>query len=87
MYLIEPRLYCVRVKIYINLFLKNKKQPEKILFCEDQSRYILIVNNKKAFESLARNDGILFQNIGIVGGKYLDFESQFKITVKKLLKR
>ena len=28
MYLIEPRLYCVRVKIYINLFLKNKKQKK-----------------------------------------------------------
>ena len=78
---------CIANKMGMKInFLKNKKQPEKILFCEDQSRYILIVNNKKAFESLARNDGISFQKIGIVGGKYLDFESQFKITVKKLLK-
>ena len=67
-------------------FLKNTKQPEKILFSEDQSRYILIVNNKRKFESLAKNDEVFFKNIGIVGGKYLDFESQFKITVKKLLK-
>ena len=67
-------------------FLNNKKQPEKILFGEDQSRYILIVNNKEEFESFASKDKIFFENIGIVGGKYLDFSNLFKITVKKLLK-
>ena len=77
--------------IYNNLgikinFLKNKKPPEKFLFSEDQSRYILIVNNKKEFQKLARDDKIDFQNIGSVGGKYLDFNGLFKITVKKLLK-
>ena len=67
-------------------FLNNKKQPEKFLFGEDQSRYILIINNKKEFESFASKDKIFFENIGIVGGKYLDFSDLFRITVKKLLK-
>ena len=54
MYLIEPRLYCVRVKIYINLFLNNKKQ-KNIGYC-----HILIEN--EVFQSywVKRADGFEF---------------------------
>ena len=44
---------CIVNKLGMKInFLKNKKQPEKILFCEDQSRYILIVNNKRNLKAL-----------------------------------
>ena len=33
---------------------KKKLSPEKFLFGEDQSRYLIVINDKKEFESLAK---------------------------------
>ena len=67
-------------------FKKTKLSPEKFLFSEDQSRYILAVNDKKEFENLAKKNNIEFERIGVVTEDILSFNDLFSISVTKLSK-
>ena len=66
-------------------FKKTGLSTEKFLFCEDQSRYLLIINDKKEFENLAKNN-IDFERIGIVTGNSLNFVDLFSISISNLVK-
>ena len=70
----------------IEVQIKKKISPEKFLFGEDQSRYLIVINDKKEFESLAKKNNIEFERIGVVTGNLLNFKSLFNIPVKTLLK-
>ena len=45
------------------------------LFGEDQSRYLLIINKKKEFETLANKNNIESERIGFVTGAFLNFKN------------
>ena len=76
---------CIANKKGIEITLK-KKNPEKFLFGEDQSRYLLIINKKKEFETLAKKNNIENERIGFVTGDFLNFKNLFSISVDALLK-
>ena len=63
----------------------ERKNPEKFLFGEDQSRYLLVINKKKEFENLAKKNKIEFERIGVVTGAFLNFTDLFSISVDTLL--
>ena len=69
----------------IEVELKKKLSPEKFLFGEDQSRYLLVINEKKEFETLAKKNNIIYDKIGIVTGDHLNFKDLFSISVTRLL--
>ena len=77
---------CLANKKGIEVQIKKKISPEKFLFGEDQSRYLIVINDKKEFESLAKKNNIEFERIGVVTGNLLNFKSLFNIPVKTLLK-
>ena len=77
---------CLANKKGIEVQIKKKLSPEKFLFGEDQSRYLIVINDKKEFESLAKKNNIEFERIGVVTGNLLNFKSLFNIPVKTLLK-
>ncbi len=71
------------VKIEIpKKFLSN---PEKWIFGEDQSRYILVIEEKFDIKKYI-DDDIHFKKIGIVKGTCLEFTNCFEIPVKNLIK-
>ena len=76
---------CLANKKGIEVELKKKLSPEKFLFGEDQSRYLLVINEKKEFETLAKKNNITYDKIGIVTGDHLNFKDLFSISVTRLL--
>ena len=76
---------CLTNKKGIEVELKKKLSPEKFLFGEDQSRYLLVINEKKEFETLAKKNNITYDKIGIVTGDHLNFKDLFSISVTRLL--
>ena len=70
----------------IEISFKKRKNPEKFLFGEDQSRYLLVINKKKEIENLAKKNKIEFERIGVVTGAFLNFKNLFSISVDALLK-
>ena len=76
---------CLANKKGIEISFKKRKNPEKFLFGEDQSRYLLVINKKKEFENLAKKNKIEFERIGVVTGAFLNFRDLFSISVDTLL--
>jgi phosphoribosylformylglycinamidine synthase len=74
-----------KIGIKINIPKKFTQTPEKWIFGEDQSRYLLIVKKKNSIEKFAAKDKIKIKKIGKVFGNSLDFINHFEISVKKLI--
>ncbi len=64
---------------------KNVKKIKEWFFCEDQSRYIIIVKNEKELISSAKINEINLQEVAIVDGNSFSIINQFEISVKKLI--
>ena len=64
---------------------KFDSNQEKWIFVEDQSRYILIIEEKFDIKKFV-NKGIDIKRIGIVKGTNLEFTNCFEIPVKNLIK-
>ena len=62
------------------------KNSIKWLFGEDQSRYLLIVNNENIIKEVARKERINLQKIAKVDGDKFCVIKKFEISVKKLIK-
>ena len=73
-----------KIGIKVNIPKKFTQIPEKWIFGEDQSRYLLIVK-KNSIEKFAAKDNIKIKKIGKVFGNSLDFINHFEISVKKLI--
>ena len=71
--------------VKINIPKKFHSNPEKWIFGEDQSRYILIIEEKFDMKKFL-NKGIDVNKIGIVKGTSLEFTNCFEIPVKNLIK-
>ena len=71
--------------VKINIPKKFHSNPEKWIFGEDQSRYILIIEEKFDMKKFL-NKGIDVNKIGIVKGTCLEFTNCFEIPVKNLIK-
>ena len=74
-----------KIGIKINIPKKFTQTPEKWIFGEDQSRYLLIVKKKFSVEKFAAKDKVKIKKIGKVFGNSLDFINHFEISVKKLI--
>ena len=74
-----------KIGIKINIPKKFTQTPEKWIFGEDQSRYLLIVKKKFSIEKFAAKDKVKITKIGKVFGNSLDFINHFEISVKKLI--
>ena len=68
-----------KIGIWVTIPKKFSKTPEKWIFGEDQSRYILIVKKNSSIEKLAEKDDINIFKIGEVSGNSLDFRNHFEI--------
>ena len=57
-------------------------------FGEDQSRYILEVEEKnfKKVEKILKNNSVFFENIGIAQKDYIEIPKELKIATKDLYK-
>ena len=64
----------------------NVKNSKSWLFGEDQSRYLLIVNNEDIIKKVAKKENIKLQEIATVGGDKFCIIKKFEISVKKLIK-
>ena len=64
----------------------NVKNSKNWLFGEDQSRYLLIVNNEDIIKKVAKKENIKLQEIATVGGDKFCIIKKFEISVKKLIK-
>ena len=71
--------------VKINIPKKFHSNPEKWIFGEDQSRYILIIEEKFDMKKFV-NKSIDINKIGIVKGTCLEFTNCFEIPVKNLIK-
>ena len=71
--------------VKINIPKKFHSNPEKWIFGEDQSRYILIIEEKFDMKKFL-NKNINISKIGIVKGTCLEFTNYFEIPVKNLIK-
>ena len=71
--------------VKINIPKKFHSNPEKWIFGEDQSRYILIIEEKFDMKKFL-NKSIDINKIGIVKGTCLEFTNCFEIPVKNLIK-
>ena len=71
--------------VKINIPKKFHSNPEKWIFGEDQSRYILIIEEKFDMKKFL-NKGVDINKIGIVKGTCLEFTNCFEIPVKNLIK-
>ena len=71
--------------VKINIPKKFHSNPEKWIFGEDQSRYILIIEEKFDMNKFV-NKSIDINKIGIVKGTCLEFTNCFEIPVKNLIK-
>ena len=71
--------------VKINIPKKFHSNPEKWIFGEDQSRYILIIEEKFDMKKFL-NKGVDINKIGIVKGTCLEFTNYFEIPVKNLIK-
>ena len=60
----------------------------KYFFGEDQSRYVLEINNEnmKKVEEILKNNNIFYENIGLTQKDYFEIEKEMKISVKELYK-
>ena len=68
------------------LIPKKIKQLKEWLFCEDQSRYLLVVNDDKILQEFAISHNIEIIKVAKVGGENFSLRNQFEIPVKKLIK-
>ena len=64
----------------------NVKNSKNWLFGEDQSRYLLIVNNEDIIKKVAKKENIKLQEIATVSGDKFCIIKKFEISVKKLIK-
>ena len=71
--------------VKINIPKKFHSNPEKWIFGEDQSRYILIIEENFDIKKFV-NGEVDISKIGIVKGRYLEFTNFFEIPVKNLIK-
>ena len=71
--------------VKIKIPKKFHSNPEKWIFGEDQSRYILIIEEKFDMKKFV-NKSIDINKIGIVKGTCLEFTNCFEIPVKNLIK-
>ena len=79
---------CIRNKMGVEIIIPKKyKSPVKWLFSEDQSRYIIIVDNEKELKKLAKKDKISIEKIGEVKGKSLNFKNLFQTSVDELIEK
>ena len=63
----------------------NFKNHKKWFFCEDQSRYILIVKSEKEIKQSAEDSKIKVQKIATVIGDHFNIINKFEIPIKKLI--
>ncbi len=78
---------CIQNKMGVEITIPKKhKNSIRWLFGEDQSRYIVIVNNEKKLEKVAKKDNILIEKIGEVKGNSLNFKNLFQIPIDELIK-
>jgi phosphoribosylformylglycinamidine synthase len=75
---------CIFGKIGCNVDLSSSLSPEKILFSESHSRYILVVdkNNLDTTKSILSDDKCSFLEIGIFSGDQIIFESNSESILK-----
>ena len=71
--------------VKIDIPKKFHSNPEKWIFGEDQSRYILIIEEKFDIKKFVKK-GVDINRIGIVEGSCLEFTNCFEIPVKNLIK-
>ena len=64
---------------------KNVKKLKNWCFGEDQSRYLVAVNNEKIFKEYALRNKIRITKVGVVQGNHFSLLNQFEISVKKLI--
>ena len=78
---------CIRNKKGIKILIPQKiKKQKEWLFCEDQSRYLLVVKNDKILQEFAISHNIEVIKIAEVNGENFTLINQFDISVKKLIK-
>ncbi len=71
--------------VKIKIPKKFHLNPEKWIFGEDQSRYIIIIEENFDIKKFV-NGGVDISKIGIVKGSCLEFKNFFEIPVKNLIK-
>ncbi len=78
---------CISNEMGIKVEIPKKflSKPEKWIFGEDQSRYILIVEENFNLKKYIEKE-VEIEKIGIVSGVYLEFTNCFEIPVKNLIK-
>ncbi len=64
---------------------KNVSNHINWCFGEDQSRYLVIVNDGKKFKKVANKNRIKTSEIAVVSGNNFSLTNQFEISVKKLI--
>ncbi|OUX42863.1 phosphoribosylformylglycinamidine synthase II [bacterium TMED277] len=72
--------------VEIEIPKKFTKSPEKWLFGEDQSRYLLIIKNEKEIDTFAKKMNVTISKIGKVSGNSLNFINYFEISIKNLVR-
>ena len=78
---------CIQNEKGIKIFIPRKiKKQKEWLFCEDQSRYLLIVNNDNILKEFAISHNIEINKVGEVNGENFTLKNQFEIPVKRLIK-
>ncbi len=78
---------CIRSKMGVEIKIPEKyNNPVKWLFGEDQSRYIVIVDDEKQLKKIAKKDNIIVEEIGEVKGNSLNFKNLFQISLDEIIK-
>ena len=78
---------CISNKLGVKIKIPKKflSKPEQWIFGEDQSRYILIIEESFDIKNYIDNE-IYIEKIGVVNGESLEFTNCFEIPVKSLIK-
>ena len=66
---------------------KNNSKPHEYLFGEDQSRYIIEVEEKNINEvsKILKNSSVYFEKIGKTQKNYMEIKNEFNISLNKLV--
>ncbi len=77
---------CIRNKKGIEVNIpKRIKKIKEWLFCEDQSRYLIIVKEDIKIKKLAKKNKIKAEKIAEIKGDYFSIVNKFEISLKKLI--
>ena len=79
---------CIKNKKGIRVKLpKNKNKETEWFFGEDQSRYLVILNNAVELKKFAKKKKVKIEEVALVeDNNFFEIENKFKIPIKKLIK-